>query len=473
MSSPMALDVPPNTPASPSDADTGGVDAGFLPQVTWNLDLLSSVLPREIISEIFAQACDVENAADADATFEITTLAPLRLSHVSRLWREVAISTPRLWTHLQVVARRADITSALELTKLWVPRCKQRPLIIDVTFQDRDGPFIIYPVDSVNLFRVITKTAVLLRKGIEFGSDKAYFETHVKAGSSGAMPIIEEKYLWYYGVDDTPRKEELPSIPLFVRGIRRAVDEFGFGYHEPLTDSLTRLELLDTNGVTCLSTTELLIILAEFPQLRYVSAYLNHGDAPPAERVTALKLLTFKLAWGYTTDPGELFDNLYAPSITEMEVSGDVPASAAWNNLYDFFERSRPPIKTFALEHFDATSNVTHLADCLDLCESLESLWLENCVVDDEFIARIGRRSALSETSVLSRLRIFGIVSADDVTGDCLVQVLRNADTTRLREVFVFDCDLVLQEHCDAIEEYFRETTAVETIIVTPRDAVD
>lgn len=473
MSSPMELDDAQQQSMGPSEHDPGGRE-GEPSRGSGTIlrkDTFAGRLPREIISEILSRVCEVDSAADLNV--ESTTLTPLRLSHVSRLWRDIAVSTSRLWKHLQVVVKRSDIKSALELVKLWVPRRKSQPLKIDVFFRDEHGPFIIYPQDSINLFCIVTKTAGSLRKGLNYDLDKAYFESHVKAGSSGMLPFIEERYLWYYGADSAPNKEDVHKVPLMVRGVRRAVDEFGFGYHEPLTGSLTRLELLDTNGITCLSTTELLIILAEFRQLRYFSVHLDHGDTPPEEQVIAINLLTFKLSWAYTVDPGEVFDHLYAPAVTEMELSGDVPAGAAWNNLFDFIERSRPPLTTLALEHFDASAVITRLADCLALCSELESLWLEQCIVDDDFIASIGRPSPIARDSVLSRLSVFGLVSAEDVTGDCLVRTLRSADTTKLKEVFVFDCNGVLQEHCEAIEEMFRDTTVVETIMITPGEPFD
>ena len=196
-----------------------------LPASTWRSGQLIARLPREIISDIFQNVCDVDNVAGP--SYENAVLAPLRLSHVSKLWREAACSTPKLWSHLHVFVRRANVEPALELVRLWVARCRHHPLKVDITFQDERGPFVLYPEDSLGLFHQITKTAAMLRKGLDYELDKSYFETHVKAGSSGVMPVIEEKYLWYHGVDDLPRKEVLPSLPLMVRGVRRAVDEFG------------------------------------------------------------------------------------------------------------------------------------------------------------------------------------------------------------------------------------------------------
>ncbi|KAH8119688.1 hypothetical protein DFH11DRAFT_1566414 [Phellopilus nigrolimitatus] len=470
MPSPMELDAP----ASISNAtlvphDPGGSIVGFDHRIdiTWQPDSHFNKLPHEIITEIFCRVCDVEHVANT--TFESSTLTPLYLTHVSRLWRRIATSTPRLWTLLHVVVRRADINSSLELLKLWVPRCKSRPLKIDISFKEERGLFVIYPEDSLNFFRVITRTAALLRKGLYKELDKAYFETHVRAGSSGTLPILEERYLWYYGRESPPSPQDAFGVLLTVSGVRRSVSEFSLGYHEPLNTSLTKLELLDTHGASCLSTTELLLIFSEFPQLQRVSAYINHGDAPPQEMVVAANLKTLNLSWVFPVDCGAFFDLLLAPQLEHMEISGDLPAGGPWVHFWQFLRQSNPPLRSLAFQHFDAT--VSALGGCLAMCAQLESLWLENCVVDDDFIARLGLHS--DNESVFARLHVFGLASAQDVSGDCLVQSLRNSNTETLKELFIFDCNGVLQEHCDAIEQYFEGTVHVETIITSPGDDSD
>ncbi|THH09453.1 hypothetical protein EW145_g2013 [Phellinidium pouzarii] len=392
------------------------------------------------------------------------------MTHVSRVWRCVAVSIPRLWTRLSVVVQRADINSALELIKLWVPRCRSRPLKIDLTIKKKSCPVVelICPEDFLALFRVLTKTAALLRKGVTNDLDRAYFETHLTAGNSGMLPIVEERYFWFYGRDGAPRTNDELLAPLTVSGIRLASEEFNLEYHSPLSASLTQLNLKDTDGISCLSTTDIVAIFSECKQLRRASVYIDYGDTPLPGQVVAENLISLRLSWAYTADCGALFDHIIAPKLEELEISGDVPAGGPWDHFWRFIVQSRPPLKTLVLEQFDATDDVTNLAECLTIMDQLDSLWLENCVVDDAFIASLGRRSS-SGDSVFSRLRAFGLVSADDINGNCLVQSFRNSDRGQLKELFVFDCNGVLQKHCDEIEEYFG-TTQMESIIVTPGD---
>lgn len=410
---------------------------------------LFNLLPQEITSAIFCEVCSVDNAAKS--TFEHMTLSPLRLTHVCSQWRGIAAETPRLWTRLEVTAKRADITSILELIKLWVPRCKMRPLVIVVHFNDEHGPFVIYPEDTLNLFRVITKTAALLRKDQCNDFNKTFFETHVKSESAGVLPILEERYLWYYGIDDAPSRDESSFVPLTVHGIRRAVDEFGIGFHEPLEKSLTRLELQDSNGVSCLSTTDLLAILAEFPHLRCVAAYIDHHDQPSVENFVATKLKVLTLEWSTTVDPGSIFDHLIAPNLEELELKGDLPAGGNWDHLLRFIERSDPPLRKIAVQHIDVTYQVSRFTDCLAKCKGLENLWIEDCVIDDSFITSLGRHNPKYNRSIISELRSLGLVSLNEISGECLAQTLRNAGISQLKELFIFDCEFISEDYCNLI----------------------
>lgn len=203
-------------------------------------------LPREIISEIlififedvrkldlFERDTSKSIVSSGKAAVGLeprvleTTLIPLRLSQVCRLWRAVAHSTPRLWTKLSVVVRQTHIDSALELIKLWVPRARACSLCIDVSFEASHGPIVVYPLDWLTLFRAMAKAAVLLRDsttGRVLG--RPHLETHIRAGTRGTTPIVEERYFWVYGSNKLPEPGD--SVPLLLRSSRKAVDEFGF-----------------------------------------------------------------------------------------------------------------------------------------------------------------------------------------------------------------------------------------------------
>ncbi|KAJ7781005.1 hypothetical protein B0H16DRAFT_1877806 [Mycena metata] len=81
-------------------------------------------LPPEITSEIFLH-CTPEGYRDAVDT----RFAPLLLMRVCRAWRQVAISTPALWTTFHVT--RA-IRSMPEIAKVWFERARQLPLSVSL-----------------------------------------------------------------------------------------------------------------------------------------------------------------------------------------------------------------------------------------------------------------------------------------------------------------------------------------------------
>jgi len=66
-------------------------------------------LPDEILSEVFltfhaTQVLDYDNAKNAKNTRIVDS--PIILSHVSNQWRRVALTTPRLWSFIQIIASK-------------------------------------------------------------------------------------------------------------------------------------------------------------------------------------------------------------------------------------------------------------------------------------------------------------------------------------------------------------------------------
>ncbi|KAJ7044582.1 hypothetical protein C8F04DRAFT_590935 [Mycena alexandri] len=85
-------------------------------------------LPPEITSEIFIR-CIPEGSRDVVDT----RVAPLLPMHVCRAWRQIAISTPALWTTFDV---SEAVRSLSETSKIWFERARQLPLsvAIDTSF---------------------------------------------------------------------------------------------------------------------------------------------------------------------------------------------------------------------------------------------------------------------------------------------------------------------------------------------------
>ncbi|KAJ6560392.1 hypothetical protein B0H19DRAFT_1147508 [Mycena capillaripes] len=84
-------------------------------------------LPLEITSEIFLHCLPTKRASDVMNVQE----APLLLTHVCRAWREVAISTPALWTTFDI-----DVSYYLpcwsEIAETWFKRTRRCALFVKI-----------------------------------------------------------------------------------------------------------------------------------------------------------------------------------------------------------------------------------------------------------------------------------------------------------------------------------------------------
>ncbi|KIM90429.1 hypothetical protein PILCRDRAFT_183135, partial [Piloderma croceum F 1598] len=97
--------------------------------------LLSPVrcLPPEVLAEIFYY-CSPENWIDDNPHDKRATMLS---SHVCRMWRQVALSTPRLWSSLSFEIWTANYESSLSLAKSWLSRTGGCPLKLRILCFDR------------------------------------------------------------------------------------------------------------------------------------------------------------------------------------------------------------------------------------------------------------------------------------------------------------------------------------------------
>jgi hypothetical protein len=92
--------------------------------------ILSS-LPVDILQAIFEEVAIMEKEVDLYERCSVINLESLRISHVCRLWRTVAINTPRLWVTIRLPLAK----SATKLNQLWIivtNRAKSCPLNVEI-----------------------------------------------------------------------------------------------------------------------------------------------------------------------------------------------------------------------------------------------------------------------------------------------------------------------------------------------------
>ncbi|KAJ7437597.1 hypothetical protein B0H11DRAFT_1885146 [Mycena galericulata] len=91
-------------------------------------------LPNEIVSEIFLQ--HLHPLATCTSVSPSSRNSPLFLGHICRKWREIALSTPWLWTvinlHLGDVATHQR---QIHLLEVWLTRSRSCPLSISFYYK--------------------------------------------------------------------------------------------------------------------------------------------------------------------------------------------------------------------------------------------------------------------------------------------------------------------------------------------------
>ncbi|KAJ7693883.1 hypothetical protein B0H17DRAFT_1058554 [Mycena rosella] len=107
-------------------------------------------LPHEITSEIFVYCLPAEPSWIPD-----TMEAPLLLMHVCSAWRNIAVSTPTLWSTLEIEAAAKIAPHFSEIINVWLSRAKQCPLSVKI-----DGPlsYIHHFRDLLKAFRRHSQT---------------------------------------------------------------------------------------------------------------------------------------------------------------------------------------------------------------------------------------------------------------------------------------------------------------------------
>ncbi|KAJ8078181.1 hypothetical protein PM082_000387 [Marasmius tenuissimus] len=106
-------------------------------------------LPADIWGEVFVRCLPTNKLNVAVCTVKES---PLLLTTVCRTWREIALSTPRLWCALHVCVSGLDVHPApqarLEGIKSWLDRSGSRPLTLSISMVDKSPSSPLAPVDT-------------------------------------------------------------------------------------------------------------------------------------------------------------------------------------------------------------------------------------------------------------------------------------------------------------------------------------
>ncbi|KAJ7245667.1 hypothetical protein B0H12DRAFT_1235778 [Mycena haematopus] len=271
--------------------------------------LAISRLPPELLAQTFLLVCEASELAD---------YSWIVCSHICSYWRQIALDTPDLWSHV--------VFTSVEWVRLCIRRSKSSPLIIEASLADRRVEALV--------------SAVLKLLAERIGRIAVRFESsHPTILLAGPFPMLTSLWMennsWWStpdipfnsDVDPYPRLRSLslrtniaflPPLPAQLVSLEiTSVGDLGWTVFSDALKPLVELEILQLKGfpVPPVSTSSSMISL---PKLREL-----HLSASPAYCTQFIQILEcpcvrqWRLDLFNVTDIGDMFrivlGNLHQP----------------------------------------------------------------------------------------------------------------------------------------------------------------
>ncbi|KAK7017600.1 F-box domain-containing protein [Favolaschia claudopus] len=290
-------------------------------------------LPDEIIAEMFLHFVPEYPKCSPAAG----PCSPMRLTHICRLWREIALATPRLWRALSLPFR-----SPSSVGNLWLSRAGSLPLAI--CLQESDGNTPDFPAHVTALLPYLP-----LCEYLEIGlalrvSDLPIMESE--------FPILKHLDLSLSGIP--PHDIELFSVPM----LRSVVVEIHatHGIALPWTQ-LDTLSLYDITLPNCEDVLRQVTNLVHLTLDLYVDDDAQDFVIQPA--ITLPHLKSFK-ADG-ERNMKRLLDSFVLPSLLQLDVAEDYLGKDPIASLTTFILRSGCKLEKLYVTYADSLSNTPYL----------------------------------------------------------------------------------------------------------------
>ncbi|KZP34320.1 hypothetical protein FIBSPDRAFT_1035387 [Athelia psychrophila] len=271
-------------------------------------------LPADVLTQIFQHCVIAPWLSSAPHLWNLRyecDNTPLMVASVSRQWRNVALSTPQLWSVLSLVLRPKHTKQYIELAKMWLFRAGNSPLSIRlVTYKDYNEPFR-------KLMEIFAPTSRRWRH-IHFKLPLPVVQYLI--GVNFDIPIAEMLQLHGWGDDlfPVPTGSHAPRLRGFHAGPNVTTRSLTLPW-----DQLRDVKFISEDG----DFQSAINILALTPDVERCELRVE-GYGPgvrPAVLVnhTSLQLRQLRslIAVFEDTDPTALFANLRMPNIRELSLS--------------------------------------------------------------------------------------------------------------------------------------------------------
>ncbi|PAV16435.1 hypothetical protein PNOK_0805500 [Pyrrhoderma noxium] len=300
-----------------------------------------------------------------DQNFKNKTMTPhtaLTITHVCRFWREVALTTPSMWSYIHIYVPRRSIFSIEALIRHWSTHAKEHPLTISLELTQ----FASFKTAG----KILEEVRHLIHRILRWrpSLDSENMPLTVSVTPAAGYPFVTDTITW-------SNKEILDSeytqgffclnaslkLCILLNGLK------------DLGPNLVHLDLCDVGRNILLTVGEAIEILDIYTNLKYLS--LNIGYPYGMEDVGSQRLSIFKLDCCLSFSENE-------PGLHQRQ------------SLLNLMYRSQPPLRGLEMHNircsdFYLVQVLEHLSDITEL----EHLYLDRCIIDQRKLLDLGKES--------------------------------------------------------------------------------
>ncbi|KAJ6531575.1 hypothetical protein DFH09DRAFT_1370404 [Mycena vulgaris] len=377
--------------------------------------------PPEILGEIFLHCLPDEEFITPD-----TDAAPLVLCEICRQWREVALTTPELWSSLSLNIRWvtiADDTALFDLYWRWLTRARSTPLSLGV-------------YDSGGFRARVTSAAKSLMQAIA-GLSPQWRNVDV------AVATYVEEYLQIL----RPKGGQFPFLEKLTIA-QHATTYLYYNIQLPLRTRQNCVKFMPPCIIDSITFSRCTEILRDTSNLLEGTFHLSNDSAPrfpvpPLVRLRSLTLVSLPTNSGIDARrmPMIVLDCLTAPALKSLTLVHSAPFVELLEitPFLSFASRSAFQLQTLALSFL--TTTAATLIQCLKTIPSLVHLKIEpidffDFDMDTVFAQFTGHPDFLPKLESLHMILTYPEFDTADITASVVIAMLcyrASGASTRLR----------------------------------------
>ncbi|KAL5520365.1 hypothetical protein ACEPAG_9589 [Sanghuangporus baumii] len=363
----------------------------------------SGYLPTEVLSTIFQECLELD---ELDCTTPDPHQAPLVLTWVCRLWRNIALNTHRLWAGVMFIREASRVDDFTRLLGLWMERSGALPFGMRFSNIIREGE------------PMLSLTGRLEEDSPQTDGLKAFIDTLLKCRKRWrvieiVLPEISLAAPLLQAITQDTRVLEHVCISLQYLGLNEEPSIYDFSRNRSLesvrlitplvlllpsgNETFTNLTILELHF--CTSIQDVLTWIDMAPNLTHLLVRFFMTGArrvlPSARRVRRLPFLTSLELTCFAAnpdadDPGLLLDMLELPELIELEIElSHLFDSPDWPHVQNLLVRSEASLLSLSISGTPMSDR--DVVECLRLSPELESFECE--IMTDEILRALTPRS--------------------------------------------------------------------------------